>query len=107
MNTPETQREAVVLHRLVSDLKSRCNLGTAQRLDELGLAKAVSMSLPTSEGAASMGQDGTKQHSNKIDSKPTKILQPLQKTCTPEKFPGRRNLESKVDLMGDCWLETW
>ena len=25
MNTPKTQREAVVLHRLVSDLKSRCN----------------------------------------------------------------------------------
>ena len=25
MNTQKTQREAVVLHRLVSDLKSRCN----------------------------------------------------------------------------------
>jgi hypothetical protein len=25
MNTQKTQREAVVIHRLVSDLKSRCN----------------------------------------------------------------------------------
>ena len=89
------------------DLKFRCNLGIAQRWDELRLAKAVSMSLPTYEGAASMGQDGTKQLSSKIDSKPTKILRPLQKTCTPAKFPVQRNLESKVDPTGGSWLETW